>query len=171
MYNAPVVAQQGTTNTTGTYPASLASDALTILSPAWNDAQSATTLGGSKNLATATTVNAAILTGVVPSGTNIDASNFSGGVHNLPRLLEDWGSGTTVALWLNTSIVNMFSSTMATHQFESPGNYYQAPTRQFSFDLNFLDYTRQPPGTPMLGAVLRSKWAVPPPNTVNYVGN
>ena len=134
------------------------------------DSQSATVLGSSKNKATTTTVHAAILTGIVPSTVG-DATTFSGGVHNLPRLLEDWGSGTTVALWLNTSIVNMFSSTMATHQFESPGNYYQAPTRQFSFDLNFLDYTKQPPGTPMLGAVLRSKWAVPPPNTVNYVGN
>jgi hypothetical protein len=147
MYNAP--ANQGTTNTSATYPASLASDALTILSPAWKDSQSANSLGGSKALATATTVNAAILTGIVPS-TASDATSFSGGVHNLPRLLEDWGNGGAVALTLNTSIVNLFASTRATHQWENPGNYYYAPTRQFSFDQNFLNYTKQPPGTPLL---------------------
>jgi hypothetical protein len=127
-------------------------------------------MGSSKNKANTTTVNAAILTGVVPS-TGTDASSFSGGVHNLPRLLEDWGSGGSVALWLNTSIVNLFNSTRATNQFRAPGGYYQAPSRQFSFDSNFLNYTKQPPGTPMLGAVLRSRWAVPPPNNVTYAGN
>ena len=147
------------------------SDALTILSPAWVDSQSTIALGGTgKNKATSTTVNAAILTGIV-SSTGSDANSFSGGVHNLPRLLEDWGNGGSVTLTLNTSIVNLFNSIYATHQFENPGNYYYAPTRKFSFDLNFLDYTKQPPGTPMLGYVLRSQWAVPPPNTVNYAGN
>jgi hypothetical protein len=170
-YNCPNSAYLSTTNTTTDYPASLVSDALTILSPAWVDSQSTIALGGTgKNKATSTTVNAAILTGIV-SSTGSDANSFSGGVHNLPRLLEDWGNGGSVTLTLNTSIVNLFNSIYATHQFENPGNYYYAPTRKFSFDLNFLDYTKQPPGTPMLGYVLRSQWAVPPPNTVNYAGN
>jgi hypothetical protein len=127
-------------------------------------------MGGSKAVATSITVNAAILTGIVPS-TGSGANSFSGGVHNLPRLLEDWGNGGAVTLTLNTSIVNFFTSNRATHQWENPGGYYYAPTRQFSFDLNFLDYTKQPPGTPMLGFVLRSRWAVPPPNRVDYAGN
>ena len=170
IYNCPDSTALNTTNTTKVYPASLVSDALTILSPAWLDSQSATSLGGSKAVATSTTVNAAILTGIVPS-TGSDANSFSGGVHNLPRLLEDWGNGGAVTLSLNTSIVNFFTSSRATHQWENPGNYYYAPTRAFSFDLNFLDYSKQPPGTPMLGFVLRSKWAVPPPNRVDYAGN
>ncbi|HVM47630.1 MAG TPA: hypothetical protein VMU04_06355, partial [Candidatus Acidoferrum sp.] len=62
-------------------------------------------------------------------------------------------------------------SIYATNQFVNPGTYYYAPTRQFSFDLNFLQYTKQPPGTPMLGYMLRSRWAVPPPGVVNYAGN
>jgi hypothetical protein len=171
MYNAPI--NQGTTNTTATYPASLVSDALTILSGNWKDSASTSTLGssgGGVRTATSTTVNAAILTGIVPS-TSSDANSFSGGVHNLPRLLEDWGNGGSVTLTLNTSIVNLFASTRATHQWENPGNYYYAPTRAFSFDSNFLNYTKQPPGTPTLGYVLRSKWVVPPPNTVTYAGN
>ena len=169
-YNCPDSTALNTTNTTKVYPASLVSDALTILSPAWQDSQSATSMGGSKAVATSTTVNAAILTGIVPS-TGSGANSFSGGVHNLPRLLEDWGNGGAVTLTLNTSIVNFFTSNRANHQWENPGGYYYAPTRQFSFDLNFLDYTKQPPGTPMLGFVLRSRWAVPPPNRVDYAGN
>ncbi len=170
-YNCPNSAYLSTTNTTTDYPASLVSDALTILSPNWVDSQSKIALGGSgKNVAASDTVNAAILTGIVPS-TGSGSSQFSGGVMNLPRLLEDWGNGGSVTLTLNTSIVNLFASNRATNQFQNPGVYYYAPTRQFSFDLNFLNYTKQPPGTPMLGYVLRGKWAVPPPKTVNYAGN
>ena len=149
------------------------SDALTILSGNWVDANSGATLGssgGGVRTAINDTVNAAILTGIVPSAGS-GATTFSGGAMNLPRLLEDWGNGGAVTLTLNTSIVNLFASTRATNQFQNPGNYYYAPTRQFSFDQNFLQYSRQPPGTPMLCAILRSKWAVPPPNTVNYAGN
>ena len=96
-------------------------------------------------------MNAAILTGVVPS-TGSAATQFSGGVHNLPRLLEDWGNGGSVTLTLNTSIVNLFASTRATNQWQTPGNYYYAPTRQFSFDPNFLVYAKLPPGTPLVWA-------------------
>jgi hypothetical protein len=172
-YNCPNSAYLSTTNTTTAYPASLASDALTILSGAWKDSASTTTLGssgGGVRTATNDTVNAAILTGIVPS-TGSGATQYSGGAMNITRLLEDWGNGGSVTLTLNTSIVNLFASTRATNQFQNPGAYYYAPTRQFSFDLNFLNYTKQPPGTPMLGAVLRSKWATPRPNTVTYVGN
>ncbi|MGO8929928.1 MAG: hypothetical protein ACLQU3_23925 [Limisphaerales bacterium] len=170
-YNCPNSTYLGTTNTTTDYPASLASDALTILSPNWVDSQSKIALGGSgKNVAVSDTVNAAILTGIVPS-TGSGSSQFSGGVMNLPRLLEDWGNGGSVTLTLNTSIVNLFNSVRATNQFQNPGVYYYAPTRQFTFDANFLNYTKQPPGTPMLGAALRAKWTVPPPNTVTYAGN
>jgi hypothetical protein len=171
VYNCPDSTALNTTNTTKVFPASLISDALTILSPNWQDSQSALTLGATgKSAAAVDTVNAAILTGIVAS-TGSGSTTFSGGVHNLPRLLEDWGSGASQTLTLNTSIVKLFSSMYATNQFKNPGNYYQAPKRQFSFDPNFLDYTKQPPGTPMLGYMLRSRWATPPPGTVTYAGN
>jgi hypothetical protein len=171
-YNCPNTTYLNTTNTTTCYPASLASDALTILSPAWQDSNSKNSLPSSPN-ASSDTVNAAILTGIVPSSGS-GSSQFSGGVMNLPRLLEAWsssGGSSYQTLTLNTSIVNLFNSARATNQFQNPGVYYYAPTRQFSFNLNFLDYTKQPPGTPMLGYVLRNKWTVPPPNTVTYNGN
>jgi hypothetical protein len=170
-YNNPTGAQHST-DTSATFPASLICDALTILSKNWVDSQSALSLGsGSKAKAVSTTINAAILAGNVPS-TGSDVNSFSGGVMNLPRLLEDWGNGSaSVVLTVNTSMVNLFTSSRATAQFQAPGVYYYAPTRQFSFDLNFMNPARIPPGTPILGAILRSKWAVPPPGVTTYAGN
>jgi hypothetical protein len=155
------------TNTTSTIPSALMSDALTILSDLWSDPASFTTSQTGPNPSSTITINAAILTGIVPSTGNT-SSTFSGGVHNLPRLLENWTSSRDV--WLNTSIINLFSSTKATGQFVTPGagSYYTAPTRHFSFDLNFLDPARQPPGMPCALVPIRYNWAVPPANTVNY---
>jgi hypothetical protein len=166
-YNVPNSAGLNSTNTTaaGAYPASLISDALTILSDNWQDSKS--TGAVTTRTPTSTTVNAAILTGVVYSTGSSDTT-FSGGVHNLPRLLENWSTSTK--LTLNTSIVNLFNSARATNQFQRPGVYYNAPTRQFSFDPNFLYYYKQPPGTPMLSYVIRSRWSAVAPGSTNYAG-
>jgi hypothetical protein len=167
-----------TTNTTsGTVPAALMSDALTILSGNWTDQNSFTylTTPANRNAAN-TTVNAAIITGVMPS-TGATTSTFSGGVHNLPRLLEDWlnVSGGQRSLYLNTSIAKLFSSTIATNQFRNPVNfglsdspYYDPPQRKFSYDLNFQDYAKQPPGIPTALVLIRKDWANPPPDTTDY---
>jgi hypothetical protein len=109
-------------------------------------------------------VNAAIITGVVPS-TGTTTSTFSGGVHNLPRLLEDWGGQT---LTINTSIINLYSSQEATNQFKNPSVYYEPPTRKFSYDVNFMDPNKVPPGIPNALVALRYNWITPPPNTVTY---
>jgi len=166
-YNCTNSAYLNKTNTSASVPASLASDALTILSQKWDDSKSSS--GFSNRNATNTTVNAAIITGIVYSGGSDGSSPFSGGVMNLPRLLEDWGNGS-VKLTLNTSIVNLFNSIKATGPFQNPGNYYYAPTRDFNFDPNFKDPDKLPPGTPTLGVVLRARWATPPPNTTTYAG-
>ena len=109
-YNCPNSAQLGTTNTTAAYPASLVSDALTVLSGNWSDPTGDDSFSTGVRVAKSTTVNAAILTGVVYS-TGSGATTYSGGVQNLPRLLEDWGNGSaSVVLTLNTSIVNFFNS-------------------------------------------------------------
>ncbi|MEK7675589.1 MAG: hypothetical protein AAB676_07135 [Verrucomicrobiota bacterium] len=167
-FNQPTAAYLGTTNTSNAKPASLVSDALTLLSSAWDDSLS----GGSftSRDAVNTTVNAALLTGIVPSGGSGGTSPMSGGVVNLPRLLEDWGNGARI-LTLNGSIVNLFFSTKATAPFQNPGNYYYAPTRAFNFDMNYLDITKQPPGTPELDVLIRGQWVTPPPNTTDYAGN
>ena len=106
-YNCTNSSYLGTTNTTAAVPSALMSDALTILSPAWLDSESSSSYTARN--ASDTTVNAAILTGIVPS-TGSSSSQFSGGVHNLTRLLEDWNSPSTRTLTLNTAIMNLFNS-------------------------------------------------------------
>ena len=112
------------------------------------------------------------MTGTVPS-TGTNGTTFSGGVHNLPRLLEDWSSKN---LWLNTSILRLWDSNMATNQFRNPAGftptpvnpYYNPPTRHYSFDLNFLDPSKVPPGIPVALVPIRFAWGVPPPGMTNY---
>jgi len=173
-YNQPDNSYLNTANTSTTVPAALMSDALTILSEKWVDANSTKT--ATSRDAANTTVNAAILTGTMPS-TGTGNTQFSGGVHNLPRLLEDWlnVSGGQKRLTLNTSILDLYSSKMATNQFRNPINfglannpYYDPPVRQFSYDLNFKDYNKTPPGIPTALVLIKKDWAMPPPNKVNY---
>ena len=131
----------GATTNGATVPAALIADAITILSPNWLDAASAASY--TTRPAASMTVNAALLTGIVPS-IGIAATNFSGGVHNLPRFLENWTGATFT---LNTSLVCLFSSQMATNRFQFPGAYYSPPTRLWGFDQNFSSPNKLPPGT------------------------
>ena len=143
----------GQNSTTYTWPAALMADAISVLSTNWNDANSTfankliCTTGGPT--AGNTTVNAAILAGIVPSGTSYNSSTgsgYSGGVENFLRFLENWGASRTI--WYNGSIVAMFPSQYATNCWVQTGNYYTAPYRQFAFDTNFTDVTKLPPLTP-----------------------
>jgi hypothetical protein len=159
-FNQPVSAHLGTTNTTAALPASLVSDALTILSGAWDDAKShlSYTLRNAVN----TTVNAAILTGIVE--TTNSPPTYSGGVHNLGRFLENWNGDTFTC---NGSMVVLFPSARATAPFQQPGAYYYPPARNYSFDLNYTDITKLPPGTPAVRALVRSAWVMAKPNTTD----
>lgn len=163
-FNCTNAAHLGTTNTTSSRPASLIADALSIQSGAWSDAASSSSYTSREP--TDTTVNAALLAGMVYSAGSTGTSPMSGGVVNFPRLLEAWGGQT---LTLNGSLVNLFNSARATAPFQNPGVYYSAPNRNFNFDANYLDVTKQPPGTPELRALIRSSWVAAPPNRTNYV--
>ncbi len=157
-YNCPNSSLLGTTNTTGALPASLVADALTLQSGNWLDARSVGDLRD--RAATDTTINAAIIAGMVASGGANGSAPFSGGVMNLPRLLEDWGNGAD-KLTINGSLISLFTSARATAPWRTPGNYYYAPTRNFNFDPNLLRATSQPPATPELRVLLRSAWSNP----------
>ena len=150
----------GSTTNGYTVPAALISDALTVLSSNWSDSASSNSY--TTRIAANTTINAAIVTGNVPS-TGTNATTFSGGVHNLTRLLENW---TGCTLTYNTSIVCLFSSQMATNQFQMPGNYYVPPTRQWGFDPTFYNPSREPPGIPEALVPIRFNWLQPPPGSV-----
>ncbi|MEY4916186.1 MAG: hypothetical protein RL616_99 [Verrucomicrobiota bacterium] len=152
----------GSTLNGASVPAALLCDAITILSPAWSDALSGSSYG-SRNAATTMTFNAALVTGNVPT-TGTTATTFSGGVHNLTRFLENWSAANLV---LNTSIVVLFSSQIATNQFQSPGIYYNPPTRLWGFDETYYSPNKQPPGVPCALVPIRFNWQKPPPGSVN----
>jgi hypothetical protein len=124
--NTPDDGKNGTVGNASTEsPVSLNSDAITILSPGWSDANS---LNLNPNASGNCEVAAAFMTGYVAT-TN---SGYSGGAHNLPRFLENW-SGYTVAL--RGSMVALYNSRIATQPWTL--NYYSPPTRQWGFDQIF----------------------------------
>ena len=152
-YNATGAAL-GTTNTASTSPAGLLGDAITILSTSWSDTYTSGTGLNSRN-AGSTTVNAATLEGIVVSTNFGGTKYYSGGVENFLRLLEDWSGDT---LTYNGSIVVLFASQYATNYWQSPGAYYQVPTRHWGFDLNFTQQNRLPPAFPSWKQLIRQRW-------------
>jgi hypothetical protein len=149
----------GLNSTAYTLPSAIYADAVTVLSPNWNPNNS--TAGISSRTASADTVNAAILTGNVPS----NGSYYSGGVENFLRFLENW-SGVTVTY--NGSLVCMFNSQIATAPWPGTGTVYNAPNRSWAFDQNFTNPNKLPPLTPRCSVVQRGKWSALPPNTVSF---
>jgi len=152
-YNQYSSANLGTTNTSTTRPASLVADAITVLSDSWTDANSTSALT-SRN-ASATTVNAAILTGAVDT----TLGHYSGGMENFPRFLEGW---TAIPFTYNGSMIKMFPSLYATN-FWGLANVYNPPVRNWAYDVNFDNPLKLPPKTPSLLQVIRGQWATVPP--------
>ncbi|HEX5218851.1 MAG TPA: hypothetical protein VFZ59_04740 [Verrucomicrobiae bacterium] len=161
-YNQTNAANLHTTNTATTRPASLVADAVTLLSVNWDDARSTSDLDS--RAAKPTTVNAAILTGVVET----TKGKYSGGMENFPRFLEKWGSANT--LTYNGSMVKMFPSQYATNVW-GLANVYDPPKRNWAYDLNFNDPAKLPPLTPSLLKVLRGQWATVPPGQTAVAAN
>lgn len=154
-YNANGPSLNNGANVANTAPAALIGDAITVLSPSWSDSYSLankTATNPNGRAATATTVNAATFEGIVPSTGN----NYSGGVENFLRLLENW-SGKT--LTYNGSIVVMFPSQYATNNWVY-GGYYTAPNRAWAFDVNFMSQGGLPPLTPQIRTLVRQSWTV-----------
>ncbi len=157
-YNQPVAAFLGTNNTSTSLPASLVADAVTVLSVNWSDANS--TLPLSSRGAGSTTVNAALLTGVVET----TLGQYSGGMENFPRFLESWGSANIFTY--NGSMVKMFPSLYATNVWGQT-NVYNPPARNWTYDNNFNTPAKLPPLTPSLQVVIRGQWATLAANSTN----
>jgi hypothetical protein len=154
-YNELDDSKLGTANTSATRPASLVGDAITVLSQNWTDANSTNSVGS--RVATDTTINAALLTGVVET----TANHYSGGMENFPRFLETWGP---IKFTYNGSMVKMFPSQYATAAWNNNSDIYGPPTRNWAYDVNFEDVNKIPPLTPSLQKVIRGQWATVAPN-------
>lgn len=127
-------------------PCAVVADAVNILSNAWNDANSTSNLS-SRN-ASNTTVNTAIVSGIVPSANNY----YSGGAENFPRFLENW-SGKTMTYY--GSMVELYASQQSIGRWGS-GNVYNPPNRQWFFDTNLQVYT--PPGSLIVYSYVKGRW-------------
>ena len=143
-------------DTSNTKPSALIGDSITVLSQSWQDSYTSGTALSSRTPVD-TTVNAAILGGIVESKQVNGVKRYSGGVENFPRFLENW-SGRS--LTYNGSMVVMFPSRFATNFWQNTGVYYNAPTRRWAFDLGFLDVNKLPPLTPQVRKLVRGEWKV-----------
>lgn len=137
-------------------PAGIVSDAFTILSGNWNDANSNNSLSGGTRNATDTTVNVALITG----NKDTVGSAYNGGFENIHRFLENWSSRT---LSYAGSVSALYTSQIGTGNWVTPGNtgnVYNAPNRNWGFDEDFKDPTYVVPGFPSVGTISRTGWGV-----------
>ncbi len=144
-------------NTTDHIPASIASDAVTILSNGWSDARSFTfPFSLSNRVASETTVRFAMLSGDTRSSLNATPNQgggdprLAGGVHNFKRFLENWGGKR---LNYSGSLINLFNSHNNNGAFKCCAVVYSPPNRNWIFDTTFLDPNRLPPGTPFFQSI------------------
>lgn len=140
---------KGNYNTTSKKGSALLSDALTLLSPSWSDANSSLALNS--RVASSMSVNACIMTGHVAT---IYGSTYSGGLENNFRFLEKW-TGYTVTY--RGSIIDLWFSQFATAPW-SYGAFYTAPTRNWGFDTDLNSPANWPPGTPRVQTIQRGQW-------------
>ena len=126
-------------------------DAVTMLSNAWTDVISFTSPHQASSRDAATSwYRVAIVAGKglafpQPTGT---FQNFGtdGGTHNFFRMLEDWGGRTAN---YSGAMITFYNNRQAVGPWQCCRNTYRAPTRAYAFDVDFLDPTLLPPGTPM----------------------
>jgi hypothetical protein len=125
-------------------PCAIVADAINILSNAWNDATAT-----NSRVASPTTVNAALVTGNVPS----DGNYYSGGGENLIRFLENW-SGQSFTYY--GSMIQLWKSKQATGVWTGAAGVYTSPTtNKWYYDTHFA--TTVPPGNFQLAAYLQQQ--------------
>jgi hypothetical protein len=72
--------------------------------------------------------------------------------------LEAWGGRTFT---YNGSMVVLYESHQAVGPWGGTGGTigsYNPPTRNWTFDVNFRDPTKLPPGCPSVRALIRNQW-------------
>lgn len=137
-------------------PASIVSDAVTILSNSWNDGQSfmssvTSPYDQSNRIASTTAMRFAMISGDTISGREGSPNQgggwarLNGGVHNFKRFLERWDGQR---LDYAGSLINLFNSRNNAGAFKCCNEVYNPPVRNWVFDSTFLDPARLPPGTP-----------------------
>ncbi|MDA2924259.1 hypothetical protein MYX65_06320, partial [Acidobacteria bacterium AH-259-L09] len=86
-----------------------------------------------------------------PSWTTNHDYGLDGGPHNFVRFLEKW-SGQT--LYYKGSLVSLYYSEYGSGIYKCCDSVYKPPSRNYSFDTDFVDPAKLPPGTPRLQDVV-----------------
>jgi hypothetical protein len=138
-------------------PASIAADAVTLLSDDWNDVNSFAGSDGNgiygmslRNPSHDAWYRMAVIAGKglsfpQPAGTAQDFGT-DGGVHNFLRYIENWGGQQ---LNYRGSIVSLYYNRQATGIYKCCNVVYSPPGRGYHFDTTFLNPTLLPPRTPL----------------------
>ncbi len=95
-----------------------------------------------------TEISACLLTGIVPTPRHTESGSkqTSGGVHNFPRLSENWAG--TVALYIRGSLVAMFESQVATEPWSI--RWYQGAIRNWGLHESLRDANHDVPLEPIV---------------------
>jgi hypothetical protein len=123
-------------------------DAINVLSGAWLDTNSTANINS--RIATSTTVNAALVTGNVPTS----SIAYSGGGENFVRFLEDWNKNSTNFTYYG-SMVELFASQQGIGKWNGAGNVYKSPGLHWYYDTNFG--AGSPPGKLSIAAYLQQQ--------------
>lgn len=114
-------------------PAAIVADAINVLSNNWIDTNPI-----ASRVASNTTVNAALVTGNVPS----DGTNYSGGGENFIRFLENWSDKSFTYYG---SMVQFWQSQQATGPWSGSSTVYTAPTtNKWFYDIHFAGDPNNP---------------------------
>ncbi len=164
---------QGDYNTVGWQPSSLFGDRLAVLSNSWNDGDAPNQTDNADNRnpnASNTTQYFAVITGTGEG--NIGCFHEDPGCSTTPaygpsgwvKMLEDWKAcssepdGRCIHTFIG-SYISLWPPEIASEWGDYPGtSYYRRPVRNWSFDTRFENPDDLPPGTPVVGAVLRSSF-------------
>ncbi len=124
---------------------------MTVLSNNWEHSG---TYGAGTSInsrtATTTTVNAALMVG----NKDTSGSQYSGGLENLVRFLENWSN---VTFNYSGSLVCLWQSAHANSNWPGTGTVYNPPNRVWSYGINV---NKLPPGTPRVRYVMKFGWRV-----------
>jgi hypothetical protein len=136
-------------------PAAVICDAINVLSGNWTDTNSQQQISGSYSVssaraATSTTINAALVSGIVPTS----SAGYSGGVEGFIRMQEDWRTQNFVYYG---SISQFFTSLQGYAAGSATGQFYKPPaTMRWFYDYQtFAD--APPPGNMQIAAYLQQQ--------------
>jgi hypothetical protein len=143
--------QAGFSNTDGHVATSIITDAITLLSNQWSDANGYANpyAPNNRNRGTQAYYRVAIIAGKgmafpQPAGTATDFGT-DGGAHNFLRYLEN---GNQAVNYMG-SIATFYYNRQAVGTFKCCATVYGAPARNYSFDVDFLNPALLPPLTPV----------------------